>query len=91
MSSHIPDFRDLLQSREGALGGDSGGSRPGLTLTWRDLSVYAKIQNEKLFQSSSTEYRKLVNNGKLSATMEPPFPHILLCHQVKYLFMNYFI
>lgn len=68
------NFWCTLQSREELLGGDaeksSPGSKPGVTLTWRDLSVYAKIRNEKFFQVTSTEYRKLVNNGKSIATVE---------------------
>ncbi|KAG8281222.1 hypothetical protein J6590_063422 [Homalodisca vitripennis] len=52
------------QSREKLSGNQSSGNTctPGLTLTWRDLSVYAKIKKESLFKSSSTEYRKIINN-----------------------------
>ncbi|XP_054287861.1 protein scarlet [Macrosteles quadrilineatus] len=37
-------------------------SREGLTLTWRDLSVYAKVRTEKWFNSASTEYKRIINN-----------------------------
>ncbi|XP_063236425.1 protein scarlet isoform X2 [Bacillus rossius redtenbacheri] len=67
----LSELADLSPEGTSLMSGEEGVGPPqGVTLTWRDVSVYARCKQDRFFRlRSSTSYKKIINN--VSGALKP--------------------